>query len=378
MRCSLVRSNRWLAAGAAAVLVLGVAACGSNDESPSGGASGGSSSSSGAKQGGTINGAGATFPAPVYTEWAARFKDSTGTTVNYQAVGSGGGIAQFTAGTVDFGATDAAMKPEEEAAAKKKGDPVHIPTVLGAVTVSYKVSGVDKGLKLDGATIADIFLGKIKKWNDPAIAKVSGNTSLPDKDITVCHRSDESGTTKNFTQFLADYSKEWESGPGVDKTVKWPVGTGAKGNDGVAGCVKQTDGAVGYVEQAYALQNNFTTAAVKNKEGQFVEPSLDATSAAGEGAQVPDDLKFSTINAPGAKTYPISAVTFLLVWQDQCKVGIKPATAKLIKSWLDYALGGGQEVAPDLEYAPLPDPIKQKAQAKVDALQCNGSAIGAS
>ena len=276
-----------------------------------------------AKQGGTINGAGATFPAPVYTEWAARFKDSTGTTVNYQAVGSGGGIAQFTAGTVDFGATDAAMKPEEEDAAKKKGDPVHIPTVLGAVTVSYNVDGIDKGLKLDGATIADIFLGKVKKWNDPAIAKVSGNTSLPDKDITVCHRSDESGTTKNFTQFLADYSPEWKSGPGVDKTVKWPTGTGAKGNDGVAGCVKQTDGAVGYVEQAYALQNNFTTAAVKNKDGQFVEPSLEATSAAGEGAEVPDDLKFSTINAPGAKTYPITAVTFLLVWQDQCKSGIK-------------------------------------------------------
>jgi phosphate transport system substrate-binding protein len=377
MRCSLVRSNQWLAAAAAAVLALGLAACGSNDESPSGGASGGSGTSGGAKQGGTINGAGATFPAPVYTEWAARFKDSTGTTVNYQAVGSGGGIAQFTAGTVDFGATDAAMKPEEEAAAKKKGDPVHIPTVLGAVTVSYNVSGIDKGLKLDGATIADIFLGKVKKWNDPEIAKVSANTSLPDKDITVCHRSDESGTTKNFTQFLADYSPAWKSGPGVDKTVKWPTGTGAKGNDGVAGCVKQTDGAVGYVEQAYALQNNFTTAAVKNSEGQFIEPSLEATSAAGEGAKVPDDLKFSTINAPGAKTYPISAVTFLLVWQDQCKSGVKPTTAKLVKSWLDYALGGGQEVAPDLQYAPLPDPIRQKAQAKVDGLQCNGSAIGA-
>jgi phosphate transport system substrate-binding protein len=373
-----VRSNRWLAAAAAVVLVLGVAACGSDDESPSGGASGGSGSSSGAKQGGTINGAGATFPAPVYTEWAARFKDTTGTTVNYQAVGSGGGIAQFTAGTVDFGATDAAMKPEEEDAAKKKGDPVHIPTVLGAVTVSYNVDGIDKGLKLDGATIADIFLGKVKKWNDPAIAKVSGNSSLPDKDITVCHRSDESGTTKNFTEFLADYSPAWKDGPGVDKTVKWPTGTGAKGNDGVAGCVKQTDGAVGYVEQAYALQNNFTTAAVKNAEGQFIEPSLEATSAAGEGAQVPEDLKFSTINAPGAKTYPISAVTFLLVWQDQCKAGIKANTAKLVKSWLDYALGGGQEVAPDLQYAPLPDPIKQKAQAKVDALQCNGSAIGGS
>jgi phosphate transport system substrate-binding protein len=354
------------------VLALGVAACGSNDESPSGGGSG---SSSGAKQGGTINGAGATFPAPVYTEWAARFKDSTGTTVNYQAVGSGGGIAQFTAGTVDFGATDAAMKPEEEAAAKKKGDPVHVPTVLGAVTISYHVSGVDKGLKLDGATIANIFLGKIKKWNDPAIAQVSGNTSLPDKDITVCHRSDESGTTKNFTQFLADYSKEWESGPGVDKTVKWPVGTGAKGNDGVAGCVKQTDGAVGYVEQAYALQNNFTTAAVKNKEGQYVEPSLDATSAAGEAAKPPADLRFSTINAPGAKTYPISAVTFLLVYKDICKAGQSSKQATLLKSWLDYALSDGQKVAPQLEYAPLPDAIKAKAQAKVDALQCNGKAI---
>jgi phosphate transport system substrate-binding protein len=374
-----VRSNRWLAASAAAVLTLGVAACGSNDESPSGGGSSSGSTSGSAKQGGTINGAGATFPAPVYTEWAARFKDSTGTTVNYQAVGSGGGIAQFSAGTVDFGATDAAMKPDEEATAKKKGsDPVHVPTVLGAVTVSYNVSGVDKGLKLDGATIADIFLGKVKKWNDPEIAKVSGNTSLPDKDITVCHRSDESGTTKNFTEFLADYSPAWKSGPGVDKTVKWPVGTGAKGNDGVAGCVKQTDGAVGYVEQAYALQNNFTTAAVKNKEGQFIEPSLDATSAAGEGAEVPEDLKFSTINAPGAKTYPITAITFLLVWQDQCKAGIKAETAKLVKSWLDYALGDGQKIAPELQYAPLPDPIKQKAQAKVDGLQCNGAAIGSS
>ena len=371
-----MRSKRWLAACAAALLALGAAACGSNDESPSGGGGSSTSSSGGAKQGGTINGAGATFPAPVYTEWAARFKEQTGTTINYQAVGSGGGIAQFTAGTVDFGATDAAMKPEEEAAAKKKGDPVHVPTVLGAVTVSYKLNGVDKGLKLDGPTIADIFLGKVKKWNDPEIVKVSGNSSLPGTDITVCHRSDESGTTKNFTQFLADYSDAWKNGPGVDKTVKWPTGTGAKGNDGVAACVKQTDGAVGYVEQAYALQNDFTTAAVKNKDGQFVEPSLEATSAAGEGAQVPADLKFSTIDAPGAKTYPITAVTFLLVWQDQCKSGIKPTSAKLVKSWLDYALGDGQKVAPELQYAPLPDAIKQKAQAKVDGLQCNGAAIG--
>jgi phosphate transport system substrate-binding protein len=350
----------------AAIPVI-VAACGSSDNNHTGPA-----------QGGTISGAGATFPQPVYDEWASRFKDKSGTTVNYNAVGSGAGVAQFTANTVDFGATDSAMKDEEVKAAEKKGVPVHVPTVFGAITVSYNVSGVKKGLKLDGPTIADIFLGKVKKWNDPEIVKVSGNSSLPDKNITVCHRSDESGTTKNFTQFLADYSPAWESGPGVDKTVKWPVGTGAKGNDGVAGCVKQTDGAVGYVEQAYALQNDFTTAAVKNKEGQFVEPSLDATSAAGEGAEVPEDLKFSTINAPGAKTYPITAITFLLVWQDQCKAGIKADTAKLVKSWLDYALGDGQKIAPELQYAPLPDPIKQKAQAKVDALQCNGAAIGSS
>jgi phosphate transport system substrate-binding protein len=369
-----VRSKTWLAASAAALLALGAAACGSSDESPSGGGS--SSSSSGAsKQGGTINGAGATFPAPVYTEWAARFKDKTGTTINYQAVGSGGGIAQFTAGTVDFGATDAAMKPEEEAAAKKKGDPVHIPTVLGAVTVSYNVSGVDKGLKLDGATVANIFLGKIKKWNDPAIAQVSGNSSLPDKDITVCHRSDESGTTKNFTQFLADYSPEWKSGPGVDKTVKWPTGTGAKGNDGVAASVKQTDGAVGYVEEAYALQNNFTTADVKNRSGRFVEPTLASTSAAGDGLKVPADLAINTIDAPNAAAYPITSQTFIDVYKDVCKAGMKQGDAKALGTFLDYGLGDGQASLEQLFYAKLPASLLVKAKAAARTVTCNGSPL---
>ncbi|MEA2155586.1 MAG: phosphate transport system substrate-binding protein [Solirubrobacteraceae bacterium] len=354
-------------------LAFGVAACGSS----SSGGSGGSSTTAAAQKGGTINGAGATFPQPVYSEWAARFKQAQGTAVNYQGIGSGGGIAQFTAGTVDFGATDSAMKDEEIAAAKKKGDPVHVPTVLGAVTVSYNVSGVDKGLKLDGATVADIFLGKIKKWDDAAIARLNAGVQLPGTDIAVCHRSDESGTTKNFTQFLADYSKTWTSGPGVDKSVKWPTGTGAKGNDGVAGCVKQTDGAVGYVEQAYALQNNFTTAAVQNKAGKFIEPSLAATSAAGAAASPPADLRFSTIDAPGDTTYPITAVTFLLVYQDMCKSGMDAKQAGLVKDWLNYAEGPGQAVAPQLQYAPLPDAIKQKAQAKVDGLLCNGAAIAA-
>jgi phosphate transport system substrate-binding protein len=355
------------------VLAFGVAACGDSKDSSTNASDSGAS----AQKGGTINGAGATFPQPIYSEWAARFKDAQGTTVNYQAIGSGGGIAQFTAGTVDFGATDSAMKDDEIKVAEKKGDPVHVPTVLGAVTVSYNVDGVDKGLKLDGATIADIFLGKVSSWDDAAIKKLNGGMTLPDTKITVCHRSDESGTTANFTKFLAAYSPAWEKGPGSDKSVKWPAGTGAKGNDGVAGCVKQTDGAVGYVEQAYALQNNFTTAAVKNKAGVFVEPSLEATSAAAEGVTPPADLRVSTIDAPGDAAYPISAITFLLVYQDMCKAGMPQKTAGLVKDWLNYAEGDGQAVAGELEYAKLPDAIRQKAQAKVDGLQCNGAAIAA-
>ena len=374
-----MRNLKVLAVASASTLALSVAACGSSDNSQSP-TSGGSSSgsSSGKSLSGTINGAGATFPQPVYQEWGARIQKQDGLTVNYQGIGSGGGIAQFTQGTVDFGATDAAMKDDEITAAEKKGMPVHVPTVLGAVTVSYNVKGVDKGLKLDGKTVANMFLGKVKKWNDPEIKALNSGASLPSTSIAVCHRSDGSGTSKNFTEFLADYSPAWKSGPGVDKTVKWPTGTGAKGNDGVAGCVKRTDGAVGYVEQAYALQNNFDTAALKNKAGNFVEPTLEATSAAGEGASPPADLRFSTINADGDQTYPAAAVTFLLVYKDMCKAGLSAQKAKLVKGWLDYALGAGQDVAPKLEYAKLPDAIKTKAQAKVDGLQCNGKAISSS
>jgi phosphate transport system substrate-binding protein len=367
-----VRSRSLLAAIAVGVLALGAAACGGDDNNSSG--STGSSSGS-TKSGGSINGAGATFPQPVYNEWAARYKEVSGVTVNYQGIGSGGGIAQFTAGTVDFGATDSAMKDEEVAAAKKKGDPVHVPTVFGAVTASYNVSGVDKGLKLDGKTLADIFLGKVKKWNDPAIAGQNSGVNLPSKDITVCHRSDESGTTKLFLTYLGDYSKEWTDGPGVDKTVKWPVGTGAKGNDGVAACVKQNDGALGYVEQAYALQNNFTFASLKNKAGKYIEPSLESTSAAGQGLKVPADLRFDAINSPNPDAYPVASATFILVYQDMCKAGISQGKAKLVKGWLDYALGDGQPVAKDLSYAPLPDNILSAAKGKVSGLQCNGSAL---
>jgi phosphate transport system substrate-binding protein len=361
-----MRYSKALALGSAAALAMGAAACGSTDNNSS---TGGSSSSS------ALGGAGSTFQAPLVSEWATRFKDSSGTTVNYQPVGSGAGIAQLTAGTVDFAGSDAVMKPEEVAAGKDKGTPVHLPIALGAVTVSYNLDGVRSGLRLDGPTIADVYLGKVAKWNDAEIAKLNPGVDLPDTDITVCHRSDESGTTANFTQFLADYSRAWADGPGVDKSVQWPVGTGARGNDGVAGCVKQTSGAVGYVEQAYALQNSFTTASVKNKAGAWVEPSLDATSAAGEGASPPANLEFSTINADGKGSYPITAVTFQIVFQDVCKAGLSKDKATSLKAWLTYILGDGQRIAPQLEYAPLPASIQARAQARVDALQCNGSPI---
>src|SRR3954451_19060334 len=363
------RMRKFLALAACGALALRAAACGRDSQ--------GSSDVKTPGGGGSLNGAGATFPQPVYDEWAARFKDSTGTTVNYQGIGSGGGVAQFTAGTVDFGASDSAMTDDEVKAASKKGDPVHVPTVFGAVTVSYNVQGVEKGLKLDGATVADMFLGKVTKWNDPSIAKQNSGVKLPGQSITVCHRSDESGTTKLFTTFLAAYSTGWKNGPGVDKTVKWPTGTGAKGNDGVAACVKQNDGGIGYVEQAYALANNFATADVKNKAGNYVAPTLESTSAAGEGVQVPGDLRFSAINSPGDQAYPIASGTFLLVYEDMCKAGVAQDKATRVKAWLDYALSQGQDAAKELQYAPLPAPIKEKAQAKVDGLKCNGSPIKA-
>jgi phosphate transport system substrate-binding protein len=372
-----MRTNTYTPALAAlaAALALGLAACGGHDSSSSGGSSSGGDSS---QLGGTLNGAGATFPQPVYQEWAANFQKEYGTTVNYQGIGSGGGVAQFTAGTVDFGATDSAMDDTELAAAQKKGDPLHIPTVLGAVTASYNVKGLQKGLKLDGATLADIFLGKVKTWNDPAIAEQNGGMSLPSGNITVCHRSDESGTTKNFTAFLSDYSKAWKNGPGSDKSVEWPTGTGAKGNDGVAACIKQNDGSIGYVEQAYALANSFTYAAVKNKDGQYVEPTLEATAAAGESAKPPADLRFATIDGPGAQTYPISAVTFLLVYADPCKAqGMDAKKAKALVSWLKWGETSGQGVAKQLQYAPLPDSLKTKVDEKVAGIKCNGQAVEA-
>jgi phosphate transport system substrate-binding protein len=349
------------------VLALAVSACGSSDNK----SSTGSSSSSGAS--GTVNGAGSTFAAPIYSQWGNALK-SKGITVNYQPVGSGAGIAQLAAGTADFGASDPALKPADRATFKK-GEVQQIPMAFGAITIAYNLSGVQKGLKLDGKTAADIFQGKITKWNDAAIAKLNPGVKLPSDSITVVHRSDESGTTAGFTKFLAAYSPQWSSSIGSDKTVKWPVGTGAKGNDGVAAAVKQQKGAVGYVEEAYALQNNFTTASVKNKSGKFVEPTLATTTAAGKGVTVPADLGLSVIDSPNPAAYPISSQTFVDVYKDLCKGGLDQGKAKAVKGFIDYGLGEGQSVLGQLQYAQLPAPLLKKAQAASDSLTCNGTPV---
>jgi phosphate transport system substrate-binding protein len=299
---------------------------------------------------------------------------SNGLTVNYQGVGSGDGVAQLQAGTADFAGSDPALAPEDKS--KMKVAPVQVPIALGAITLSYNLSGQKSGIKLDGATAADIYLGKIKKWNDPAIVKLNDGLSLPDTDITVVHRSDSSGTTKGFTTFLAAYSPAWKSGPGVDKDIKWPTGTGAKGNDGVAASVKQTDGAIGYVEQAYALQNNFTFADVKNKSGAFVAPTLETTTAAAEGLTVPADLGISTIDSANAKAYPIVSQTFLDFPTDPCKAGGSKDVANGLVAFAKYLLGTeGQGTIKKLSYAPLPAELVTKGTDALSKVTCNGTAV---
>jgi phosphate transport system substrate-binding protein len=242
--------------------------------------------------------------------------------------------------------------------------------------VSYNLTGV-KSLKLDGKTIADIFLGKVKKWNDPEIITLNPGVSLPSTAITVVHRSDSSGTTKGFTTFLSDYSPAWTAAAGKpDKVVNWPLGTGAKGNAGVAAVIKQTPGAVGYVDQAYAIQNGFTYASVKNGSGAFIPATLSTASAAAVGIKVPSNLAISSINSPNPAAYPIVSQTFLIVYQDMCKAGMPQSRAKAVKRFIAYGLStAGQNVEKQLYYAPLPPPILAMDQAQLDTLTCNGSAL---
>jgi phosphate transport system substrate-binding protein len=358
-----------------ALLGLGLAACGSSSSSSSNStASSSASTSTGAS--GTISGAGSTFAAPVYQQWASSLSPLT---VNYQAVGSGAGITALESKTVDFGASDPPLKPADEAAIAKNGSPaVQIPMFLGAITVSYNLPGVKTGLKLDGKTIADIFLGKVKTWNDAEITALNPGITLPSTAITVIHRSDSSGTTAGFTGFLTAVDPEWSTKVGEGKTVPWPTGTGAKGNAGVAGAVAQTVGAVGYVEQAYALQHNFTVAAVKNKAGAFVEPTLASASAAAADVKVPANLGIKIKNPGGSASYPITSQTFIIVNKDLCKAGTPggEAAAKGVVQFITYGLGQGQSILSQADYAALPPAILAKSKEAAAALQCNGTALG--
>jgi phosphate transport system substrate-binding protein len=373
-----VRISRISLVASLAAASIGVAACGSSSSSSSsssGSSSSGAASTSGGGSG-TINGAGSTLAAPIYQQWGSTL-GGQGLTVNFSPVGSGAGIAQLQAGTVDFAGSDPAMKPAE--IAKAKGPVAEFPVAFGAITVSYNLSGVKSGLKLDGATIADIFLGKVKTWNDPAIKSLNPGLSLPSTAITVVHRSDSSGTSAGFTTFLSDYSPTWKSSIGTGKDVKWPTGTGAAKNSGVAAAIKQTPGAVGYVEQAYALQNGFTYAAVKNKSGSFVAPTIPATSAAAVGIPVPANLAITTINSPNPAAYPIVSQTFVIGYADACKAGISQSAAAGVKKFFTYAVGDGQKTlgagSSQLPYAPLPASLQTKDQAQLAKLVCKGAPL---
>jgi phosphate transport system substrate-binding protein len=352
---------------------LVVTACGSSSSSST--TSGAPASSSGGSA--TLNGAGSTLAAPIYQQWGSNLAGQK-LTVNYNPVGSGAGIADLQTATVNFAGSDPALKPTDTSA--MKGPALQFPVAFGAITVSYNLPGVHSGLKLDGPTLAGIFSGKIKTWNDPAIKALNPGVSLPSTAITVVHRSDSSGTTDGFTKYLSAVSPTWKSTIGHGKDVKWPVGTGAAKNSGVAAAVKMTTGAVGYVEQAYALENGFTYASVKNSAGTYVLPTLSNTSAAADGITVPPDLGISTINSPNAQAYPIVSQTFLVVYKDPCKSGgANSSTASGLKKFLMYAFGAGQKTlgsgSSQLPYAPLPSSLAAKDTTQLATMTCNGSPI---
>ena len=313
-----------------------------------------------------LNGAGATFPYPLYSKWFDEYaKINKAAKINYQSIGSGGGIKQITEGTVDFGATDSPMNDEETKNAETKNNAkiMHIPTALGAVVLTYNVPEVDKSLNLTGDIIADIYQGKIKKWNDAKIAKENEGAKLPDKEIVVAFRTDGSGTTYIFTDYLGNISADWKNTIGVSKTVKFPAGTGAKGNEGVTGVVKQTPYSIGYVELIYALQNNLKYANIKNSEGEFVTPSLESVTKAGDVMlpQMPESLIMSVVNAKGKGAYPIASYTYLLVFDKQKD----KEKGEILKSFLEWALTEGQKYAKDLGYAQLPADVSKKCLEKV-------------
>ncbi|HBG04083.1 MAG: phosphate ABC transporter substrate-binding protein PstS [Geobacteraceae bacterium GWC2_58_44] len=313
-----------------------------------------------------INGAGATFPYPLYSKWFSEYaKIDSSVKFNYQSIGSGGGIKQITAQTVDFGASDKFLSDDELKAAP--GKLLHIPTVMGAVVVTYNIPGVAKGLKLNSEDVANIYLGKITMWNDPKIADDNKGVTLPAKPIIVVHRSDGSGTTSIFTDYLTGVNAEWSQKVGKGASVKWPVGLGGKGNEGVAGQVKTTPYTIGYVELAYAFENKLPYAFLKNKAGVFVEPSIQSTSAAAAAAvkQMPADYRISLVNQPGKDAYPVVGFTWLLVYEQQ-KDAVK---GKKIVEFLKWSMTKGQKMAAPMLYAPLPENVVKMVEKSIKTIK---------
>lgn len=317
-----------------------------------------------------MNGAGATFPYPIYSKWFHEYtKVEKDARFNYQSIGSGGGIRQIMARTVDFGATDG---PMSDALLEKAKGVLHIPTVLGAVVATYNLPGNPK-LRFTPGVLADIFLGKISKWSDARIKEVNPGASLPDQAIAVIHRSDGSGTTYIWTDYLSKVSPEWAKRVGKGTSVKWPVGLGGKGNEGVSGLVKQTPGSLGYVELAYAIKNQLPAAALRNKAGKFVEPTIERTSqaAAGALATMPDDFRVSLTNPDGENSYPVASFTWLLVYKEQSDM----AKGKALVKFLQWMIHDGQKYAPDLLYAPLPAPVVEKIERKLKEITHQGKPL---
>jgi phosphate transport system substrate-binding protein len=318
-----------------------------------------------------MNGAGATFPYPIYSKWFDEYtKVDPSVRFNYQSIGSGGGIRQITERTVDFGASDGPMT--DELLKKAPGDLLHIPTVLGAVVTTYNLPGSPK-LRFTPELLANIFLGKVAKWNDPQLTAVNPGVSLPDQSILVVHRSDGSGTTYIWVDYLSKVSQEWAQKVGRGTSVNWPVGLGGKGNEGVAGQVKSTPGALGYVELAYAIQNHLPAAAVQNQAGKFVEPSIPSTTAAAAGAAatMPADFRVSLTNAPGDGAYPIASFTWLLVYKEQ----VDATKGQALVKFLRWAIHDGQKYTAELLYAPLPAPVLKQIEARLGEITSQGKPL---
>jgi phosphate transport system substrate-binding protein len=310
-----------------------------------------------------INGAGATFPFPIYSKWFNEYaKIDPSVRFNYQSIGSGGGQKQILSETVDFGASDGPMSDENLAKAPRAL--WHFPTVAGADVITFNLPGISK-LKIDGPTIASIFLGKTTKWNDPAIAGQNPDAKLPDIDIVVVHRSDGSGTTYIFTDYLSKVSPDWKEKVGKGTSVSWPSGIGGKGNEGVSGQVKQVPGSIGYIELAFAKQNNLTYADVKNSSGNYVVPSIESVTEALATADIPEDFRFSMVNPPGAGAYPISGTTWLLLYAEQKD----HAKGEKLVQFLKWAYSDGEKLAPGLDYAPLPDALIKRALERVQSIK---------